>query len=198
MPMDATALRICFIGDSFVNGTGDEKMLGWAGRLCVQASQLGHDLTYYNLGIRGHTSTDILQRWDEVALRLPVGYDARIVLSCGVNDTMIEGAAPHVDFDVSVQNFRELFGKMQNLPGLVVGPPPVNDPAQNQRILTLSNAMQVEADKAGLPFVPLFDALIIDQTYLNEIAGNDGAHPQASGYNKMAELIQQSGQWWFS
>jgi len=29
-------------------------------------------------------------------------------------------------------------------------------------------------------------------------ADNDGAHPQASGYNKMADLIQQSGQWWFS
>ena len=26
-------MRICFIGDSFVNGTGDDDCLGWAGRL---------------------------------------------------------------------------------------------------------------------------------------------------------------------
>jgi lysophospholipase L1-like esterase len=28
-------IRICFVGDSFVNGTGDETALGWAGRLCA-------------------------------------------------------------------------------------------------------------------------------------------------------------------
>ena len=30
-------IRICFIGDSLVNGTGDEAALGWAGRLCACA-----------------------------------------------------------------------------------------------------------------------------------------------------------------
>lgn len=31
-------IRICFIGDSLVNGTGDEAALGWAGRLCAMAN----------------------------------------------------------------------------------------------------------------------------------------------------------------
>ena len=42
-------IRICFIGDSFVNGTGDETALGWAGGLCVAASASGKSTTYYNL-----------------------------------------------------------------------------------------------------------------------------------------------------
>lgn len=189
--------RICFIGDSFVNGTGDETMLGWAGRLCALAQRNGHNITYYNLGIRRHTSTDILQRWHEIALRQQPDCDNRIVLSCGVNDTTMDNDALRVDFETSLQNMRALFTRMQSAPGLVVGPPPVNDNAQNQRIQTLSNAMQIEAEKAGLPFIPLFDALIQDQAYLTEIAQNDGAHPQATGYNKMADIIQLSGKWWF-
>lgn len=30
-------IRIGFIGDSLVNGTGDAMALGWAGRLCATA-----------------------------------------------------------------------------------------------------------------------------------------------------------------
>lgn len=190
-------IRICFIGDSFVNGTGDEKMLGWAGRLCAEARQHGHDITYYNLGIRRNTSTDILQRWSEVSLRQQPDCDNRIVLSCGVNDTTIENGALRVDFETSLQNMRDLFARMQSSPGLVVGPPPVDDEQQNQRIQTLSNAMQIEAEKAGLSFIPLFDHLIQDSTYLAEIAQNDGAHPRLTGYDKMTRIILDSGKWWF-
>ncbi len=65
-------LRICFIGDSFVNGTGDPTCLGWTGRICAAAIARGHDVTHYNLGIRRQTSTDIQARWqEEVSLRLP-------------------------------------------------------------------------------------------------------------------------------
>lgn len=189
--------RICFIGDSFVNGTGDETMLGWAGRLCADARQQGHDITYYNLGIRRNTSTDILQRWSEIEKRQQADCDNRIVLSCGVNDTTLENGLLRVEFETSLQNMRDLFARMQSEPGLVIGPPPVDDDQQNQRIQALSNAMKLEAEKAGLPFIPPFDGLIQDKAYLAEIAQNDGAHPKAFGYNKMTRLILDSGKWWF-
>lgn len=83
-------IRICFVGDSFVNGTGDETALGWTGRLCASANRVA-SITYYNLGIRRDTSHDILQRWErECALRLPGFCDGRLVFSCGVNDMVIE------------------------------------------------------------------------------------------------------------
>ena len=73
-------VRICFVGDSFVNGTGDPECLGWTGRICVNANKKGYDITYYNLGIRRDTSTDIAKRWlQEVSLRLPKEYDGRVV-----------------------------------------------------------------------------------------------------------------------
>jgi lysophospholipase L1-like esterase len=195
--MHKTDTRICFIGDSFVNGTSDEMMLGWAGRLCAEARQQGHDITYYNLGIRRNTSTDILQRWSEITLRQHPDCDNRIVLSCGVNDTTLENGTLRVDFETCLQNMRELFARMQSAPGLVIGPPPVDDDPQNQRIQALSNAMKLEAEKAGLPFIPLFDGLIQDKAYLAEIAQNDGAHPTSCGYDTMTRLILDTSKWWF-
>lgn len=65
-------------------------MLGWAERLCAEARQQGHDITYYNLCICRNTSTDILQRWDEIALRQQPDSDNRIVVTFGVNDTSFE------------------------------------------------------------------------------------------------------------
>lgn len=56
-------LRICFVGDSYVNGTSDPDCLGWAGRVAVVARRKGYNFTYYNLGVRRETSTDIAKRW---------------------------------------------------------------------------------------------------------------------------------------
>ena len=72
------SLRICFVGDSLVNGTGDPACLGWTGRVCAAACDAGHDITYYNLGIRRATSADIHGYWrDEVTRRLPEGIAGR-------------------------------------------------------------------------------------------------------------------------
>ncbi|EAW38620.1 Lipolytic enzyme, G-D-S-L [Lyngbya sp. PCC 8106] len=84
-------MRICFVGDSFVNGVGDPSGLGWTGRVCVEAHQYKDEITVYNLGIRRETSADILKRWSgEVSCRLTSEYDSRVVFSFGVNDTTIE------------------------------------------------------------------------------------------------------------
>lgn len=54
-------IRICFIGDSITLGTGDAAMLGWPGRLGAIAWSQGHQVTVYNLGVRGETSEDELR-----------------------------------------------------------------------------------------------------------------------------------------
>ena len=80
-------IGICFIGDSFVNGTGDPNYLSWAGRICQTAYNRGQDITYYNLGVRRETSTDIKNRWfREVSCRLPSEINGRLVFSFGAND----------------------------------------------------------------------------------------------------------------
>ena len=43
-----TELRICFVGDSITQGTGDDTALGWPGRLIAAARAQGHDFCGYN------------------------------------------------------------------------------------------------------------------------------------------------------
>lgn len=86
-------IRICFVGESFVNGTGDPEFLGWTGRVCANVHQKGYEITYYNLGVRAETSRYLKQRWrKEVSYRLPKEYDGRVVFSFGVNDSRCRGS----------------------------------------------------------------------------------------------------------
>lgn len=193
-------IRICFLGDSLVNGTGDETALGWAGRLCAKANAGGASVTYYNLGIRRNTSRDVLLRWQqECALRLPAGIDGRVVLSCGVNDTVMEACATRLTLDESCRSVREILRHAAaTYKTIIVGPPPVNDDAQNQRIKIISEAFARESETLRVPFIEIFSHLVGDIRYRKEISDSDGAHPRSGGYTTIAQLISASAAWWFS
>ena len=104
-------MRICFFGDSIVNGTGDPDCLGWVGRVCAAARQGGVDLTSYNLGIRRDASADILGRWRrEAELRLPAEHPRRLVFSFGVNDCIQENGACRVPGAQTISNARAILG----------------------------------------------------------------------------------------
>ena len=191
-------VRICFIGDSLVNGTGDEAALGWAGRLCAVATASDIPVTYYNLGIRRNTSKDILLRWEsECTLRLPDFCDGRIVLSCGVNDTVIENGKMRVNFAESCANVQAILRGAKRYAVLMVGPPPVLEDEQNERIESLSLTFAREAKALGVPYIDLFSLLCSDDAYRREVERNDGAHPRSGGYSKMARIIGASPSWWF-
>src|SRR3977135_1396837 len=86
--MAAKAMRICFIGDSFVSGAYDEECLGWVGRISANARRRGHDLSPYNLGIRGETSVQIAKRWRaEAEPRQSPQQEGRLGFQFGVKDT---------------------------------------------------------------------------------------------------------------
>lgn len=189
-------VRICFIGDSFVNGTGDETTLGWAGRLCAAAVG-GVSVTCYNLGVRRDTSADILRRWEaECPHRLPACCDGRVVVSCGVNDTAMEDGRTRVDFDDSCANIRAILDDGV-YPSILVGPPPVADDAHNARIRRLSDAFSDIAASLGVGYVALFGRLLDDTVYMSECAAYDGAHPRSAGYERIAALIRSDPDWWF-
>ncbi|MEQ1773467.1 MAG: GDSL-type esterase/lipase family protein [Burkholderiales bacterium] len=191
-------IRICFVGDSFVNGTGDETALGWVGRLCAAACQSGTPMTYYNLGVRRDTSRDLRERWHtECARRLPSGCDGRVVFSCGVNDTMIENGQPRVGFEESLDNLRALLKGASRHKVLLVGPPPVADAQHNTRIQRLAEAYAREAANLNVSCIDVLGALAADADYQRAIMCGDGAHPNGVGYARMAALIGAHPAWWF-
>lgn len=198
MAVSSADIRICFLGDSFVNGTGDDDALGWVGRVCADARAAGADVTCYNLGIRRQTSRDVLARWRaECAPRLPAGCDGRLVLSFGVNDTTLENGVPRVAHAEACATLRRLLIETAALPRVMVGPPPIDDDAQNARIATLAAEFARICADGGVPWVDLYAPLVADPVYRAEVAANDGAHPRRGGYARMAAIVLASPHWWF-
>jgi acyl-CoA thioesterase-1 len=188
------SMRIAFFGDSIVNGTGDGEMLGWPGRICASASARGHDITCYNLGIRRDRSIEIAARWrDEASKRLPPGIDARVVFSCGINDAMLlQGPAPASE---TLAAMRAILAFRGERPMLFIGPAPINDPQMNQRIRQIDAAMLELCNRVEVSFFSIFEQLHADALWMKALELGDGAHPDAAGYRRYAELIDSWTPW---
>lgn len=197
------SIRICFVGDSMVNGTGDPECLGWTGRVCAHAIRAGHDVTHYNLGIRRDTSADVLARWrEEVARRLPMKVDGRVVFSFGLNDTVIEDGRPRIGLDDSLANLRAILREArQSYPVLVVGPPPMAaESAHQMPAWLLSSHYEAACGQLGVPYLDVVADLERTGTFIRVALANDGAHPRAAGYGELAALVTRWDAWqaWFS
>jgi lysophospholipase L1-like esterase len=194
-------MRICFVGESFVNGTGDPECLGWTGRICVSANKKGYDITYYNLGVRRETSRELSSRWlREVSYRLPQEDDGRVVFSFGVNDTTIENGKTRVPLTESIANIHSILSEAQKLyPILMVSPPPIGDAEQNQRIADLSQEFALICQELNVPYLDVFSHLINSHIWLEEVKNHDGAHPQSLGYLEFAQIVENWDAWlnWF-
>nr|WP_313940896.1 MULTISPECIES: GDSL-type esterase/lipase family protein [Calothrix] len=194
-------MRICFLGESFVNGTGDLECLGWTGRICVNAQKKGHEITYYNLGVRRETSTELRNRWHrEATYRLPKECDGRVVFSFGVNDTTIENGKTRVAVEDSIDNIHNILSQAQQLyPVLMVSPPPCTDEAQNQRIANLVQEFGLVCQELNIPYLNIFQYLQKSTIWREEARNYDGAHPRACGYEEFAQLVDRWEAWknWF-
>ena len=151
------------------------------------------------LRIRRNTSEDILLRWEEeCSLRLQNSCDGRIVISCGVNDTVIENERLRVSFEESVENIRKILKGAKKYNVIMLGPPPIDDDTHNKRIKAISEAYENEANLLNVPFIELYSSLTIDNAYKKEISENDGAHPKSNGYKKISGIVGSSPHWWFN
>lgn len=192
-----TDVRICFVGDSFTQGTGDNLCLGWPGRLAVRARARGHDLTIYNLGVRRETSADIKARWlAEVTPRLIPGVDGRVVFSFGANDATMEGDRWRVDPDESEANALEIIQEARSRwPVLVVGIPPAPEPDRTSRHAELAARYQFLCERLGVPFLDVMEPLIQSRAWWDEVEDGDGIHPGAGGYAALAAVVEAWPAW---
>ncbi len=190
-------VRICYVGDSFVNGTGDPTKLGWTGRLSESSQNNNLDITYYNLGIRRETSEDILKRWElECQLRLPKVSENKVVFSFGVNDTVIEDGQRRVSLENSIENARTiLLNASKQYDVIMIGMPPINDDEQNKRIKELDSKYQELCNALNIPYLSTFNRLLHDKVWRDEVALNDGAHPRDKGYEILADFVKNWSGW---
>lgn len=144
------------------DGTGDRIYLGWTGRLCLNLSQQGYEVTYYNLGIRRETSTELAFRWQsEVTRRLLPGSNNRLVFSFGTNDTTLENGSLRVELAQSIANARQILTiAKQKYPVLMISPPPILDSEQNQRTQILSQHFAALCRQLQIPYLDVFTCLL--------------------------------------
>jgi acyl-CoA thioesterase I len=156
----------------------------------------GLPLTAYNLGVRRETSVQIASRWRaETAPRLMPGADCRIVLAFGANDTTLENGGVRVDAERSCEVLTTVLDEAAaiGLKSFVLGPAPVEDPSQNDRIRDLSGSFAAICATRRVPFVGVVEPLLASPVWMEEIAAHDGAHPGTGGYEALAKLILDGG-----
>jgi len=197
--------RLFFIGDSFINGTGDPSGLGWVGRVCAQAMADGTALTCYNLGVRGDTTQLIHQRWQaEVQCRLAATASAGLVFSFGANDINLDDhtGQTRVSLIDSLAYAQTILCQAQKLGSVlfVESPPIAADPAANQRLTALNQQFIHLCNALTIPYIQTCKALRTHSVWMAEAIANDGAHPQSRGYTALAEIVLSSKQWpqWFA
>jgi len=195
--IDTQDIRICFIGDSFVNGTGDPEHLGWTGRVCALTQTTEIALTHYNLGIRGNTSNDIKERWRaECEIRLPAHSKNILVFSFGVNDTVYEEGHRRVELQQSIDFTTDIISQAtKRFDILMVGPPPIDDADQNSRIQELDQNFNSICSKLTVPYLSIYQSLLYNPVWRSEVSSNDGAHPRSAGYAHLAHLVFSWDHW---
>lgn len=178
-------MQMIFIGDSLTAGYGDTEGLGWAGRLAVAAMRAGNDLTWYNLGIRANTSTDIRQRCGEELGRRTMEGPMRTVLSMGAADI-----ARGVPFETTDENARTLLDDLTQVgPVLLIGPPPALRDGYEPAAARLDELFSTLARERGIPYGSSLHLLRDRPGYLEGLKQGDGIHPDAAGYALWAELL---------
>lgn len=188
--------RLLFFGDSLVAGVGDPTGRGWVGRVLAASFENGLPLTGYNLGVRRETSEQVAGRWrDEALPRLLPETDARIVVSFGANDTTIEHgrlrAAPGRSC-AALAGILDGAAALSLVP-LVIGPAPIDDPRQNERIQALSASFSDVCSNAGVRFIGVVEQLLASRIWMTQVMARDGAHPATEGYDALADLILAAG-----
>jgi lysophospholipase L1-like esterase len=155
-------------------------------------------ITYYNLGIRSETSSQVAERWEsEVRPRLRPDLPGGVVLSVGVNDTMPANAAMH-PVERSVSNLQKIVDGVRacGWPMLIVGLLPVADPDHNRRIGRQNLAYSHWCSCHGVQYVDVFKNMLESATWMSQVALVDGHHPGPAGYAELTEDLMESWDAW--
>ncbi|HYM19207.1 MAG TPA: GDSL-type esterase/lipase family protein [Micropepsaceae bacterium] len=195
--MKPRAMRICFIGDSFVSGAYDVECLGWAGRISASARRRGHDVSPYNLGVRGETSMQIMKRWRaEAEARQSAQQEGRLVFEFGVNDAREVNGKRLLEAEQSFAAAREILAAASVWkPTLMIGPPPGGDSSRNGHVEELSRHLAEICAELKVPYFDSCTPLSRSSTFIPDVKHVDGTHPSAKGYAEWARLIDEWPAW---
>lgn len=192
---------LCF-GDSITFGRGG----GWVGRLKEYFESRGEHNGVYNLGVPGHTSTDLVRRFEvEATSRLRnmrEGSKFIILIAIGINDAKWDGVPsdnkPRTTLEHFERNMQTILAKAKSfgVPVVCIGLTPVDESKtlpyeetafENKRVQLFNDTLRTLAATHDFPFLDMFAAMSCER-YQELLA--DGLHPNAKGYDFMFAYIK--------
>ena len=189
-----TDLRVCFLGDSFTLGTGDDDGLGWVGRVHASERGRGIDLTSYNLGIRGQTGTEIAARAArEVGERIAgKGERQAVVIAFGTNDIYFERS---VEETVSALEAIARWALGQGYAVFVMGTPHAAEPELDALRAWRNVNLDEACRRLDVPFLDVRERVADWTAWHRGAMEGDGVHPSAEGYGVVAAVFAAWGPW---
>ena len=186
--MERADIRVCFLGDSYTLGTGDDTGLGWPGRVQAEARGRGLDLSAYNLGVRGQTGAEIAERATaEIDVRIHQRGDRRgVFLAFGANDVRMERPR---DETVHVAEGLLRWAAGQGYQAFMLGLTPYTEPYIDEVRIHLTRRLAQVAGDAAVPFLDLRAVIPDWSVWHAEAKAGDGVHPNAGGYGLIADAV---------
>lgn len=185
-------VALVFLGASLVAGVGDPKGQGWVTRVVGRTQHPDLELTAYNLGVRGDTTADLLERWtSEVPRRWAGRTERRLVVSVGGND--ISSGVSLARHRLNLANLLD-DAASQGVATFVVSPPPSDDEELNGRLEILVEAQADVCSRRGIPFVDCYGPLRQHDQWRTDLAASSVPHhPGQAGYGLIAWLVLHNG-----
>lgn len=188
-------LRICVVGDDLVSGLGDPKALGWTGRVAARTPHPAGGLAVFPLGIPGEGTPGLLERWRaETTRRYTSSTDNRLVVGLGSTD--LDRGTTLARSRLNLANILD-DAAADSIRTFVVGPPPTQDAARNERVGELTAAFADVCDRRDVPFVDCYGPLSGHEEWFADLAAAAGppelARPGQAGYGLMAWLVLHGG-----
>lgn len=183
---------LVFVGASLVAGVGDPKGQGWVTRVVGRTQHPDLELTAYNLGVRGSTSGDLLDRWkEECPPRWDGRTEKRLVVSVGGND--IVSGITLARHRLNLANVLD-DAASGGIGTFVVSPPPTDDPEINAQLEVLVEAQADVCARREVPFVDCFRPLMGHDQWQQDLAASRVPHhPGQAGYGLIAWLVLHNG-----
>ena len=143
--------------------------------------------TFYNLGVRKHSSLQIRERWvSEYRSRVNDATVPYLVFCFGTVDMAAPNGNVAVPMQESTQNAQAILSEAQmEAPVLMMGPPPVKNPDHLERLNKLNETYAGLCLDLGVAYLDLLKGL--PAVYVADL--DDGLHPGKTGNMLIAEQL---------
>lgn len=173
--------RVVFLGNSIFEGWLRLRPEFFAGK------------PYYNRGISGQTTPQMLLRFYEDVLALD---PAVLVLKAGIND-IAQNTGPY-DQQRTLNNLKAIaqLARINKIKVVLCSVLPASDfkwrpgLAPGDKVIALNREIQRFAEKDGYYYLDLYSAVVDDQKGMKPEYANDGVHPTVEGYKVLEPLVE--------